>query len=59
MVWRNLWRKKSEEKLKELNKCLLQLGQDLCLGLNIQQLFDRKQDQGEDLKDLNKKLDGI
>jgi hypothetical protein len=54
--------KQSEEKFNELNKRLSQLGQDLCLGLNIQQLFDRKQDQEdqrEDLKDLNKKLDEI
>ena len=54
--------KKSEETLKELNKRLSQLGQDLSLGLNIQQLFDQKQDhedQKEDLKDLQKKLDQI
>jgi tetrahydromethanopterin S-methyltransferase subunit G len=53
---------KSEEKLKELNKQLSQFSQDLSLGINIQQLFDRKQDQNdqrEDLKELNKKLDEI
>jgi hypothetical protein len=54
--------KKSEEKFKELNKRLSEFGQDLSLGLNIQQLFDRKQDQDdqrEDLKDLKTKIDQI
>ncbi|CAF0994006.1 unnamed protein product [Adineta steineri] len=54
--------KKSEEKFHELNQRLSQLGQDLSLGLNIQQLFNQKQDQEdqrEDLKELNKKLDEI
>ncbi|CAF2812102.1 unnamed protein product [Rotaria sp. Silwood2] len=54
--------KQSDEKFKELNNRLSQIGQDLCLGLNIQELFDRKQDQEDrqkDLKDLHKKLDEI
>jgi hypothetical protein len=54
--------KKSEEKFFELNERLSQLGQDLCLGINIQQLFNRqqdKQDQQEDLHDLKKKSDEI
>ncbi|CAF0870559.1 unnamed protein product [Adineta ricciae] len=53
---------KSEDKFHELNHRLSQLGQDLCVGLNIQQIFDRKQDridQQEDLKELTKKLDEI
>ncbi|UJR15617.1 hypothetical protein I4U23_002553 [Adineta vaga] len=53
---------KSEEKFHELNHRLSQLGQDLCVGLNIQQLFDRQQDQidqREDLKELQTKLDEI
>ncbi|CAF1664826.1 unnamed protein product, partial [Adineta ricciae] len=36
---------KSEDKFHELNHRLSQLGQDLCVGLNIQQIFDRKQDR--------------
>ncbi|CAF3307641.1 unnamed protein product [Rotaria socialis] len=54
--------KRSDETFKELNKRLSQIGQDLSLGLNIQELFDRKQDEEDrqkDLKDLNKKLDEI
>jgi hypothetical protein len=54
--------RKSEEKFRELNKRLSELGQDLSLGLNIQQLFDRKQDQEdqrEDIRELQKKIDEI
>ncbi|CAF3348346.1 unnamed protein product [Rotaria sp. Silwood1] len=54
--------KQIDEKFKELNQRLSQIGQDLCLGLNIQELFDRKQDQEDqqkDLKDLHKKIDEI
>jgi hypothetical protein len=54
--------KKSEEKFRELNKRLSELAQDLSLGLNIQQLFDRKQDQDdqrEDIKELHQKIDEI
>jgi serine/threonine protein kinase len=50
------------KKFEELNKCLSQLGQDLCLGLNIQEVFNRKQDQEdqrEDLQDLIKKLNHL
>ncbi|CAF2476442.1 unnamed protein product [Rotaria sp. Silwood2] len=45
------------EKFEELNKRLSELGQDLCLGLNIQELFNQKQDredQKQDLEELNK-----
>ena len=51
-----------EEKFQELNQRLSQLGQDLSLGLNIQQLFDRQQDQmdrREDLRDLSSKLNDM
>ncbi|CAF5027012.1 unnamed protein product [Rotaria sp. Silwood1] len=47
------------EKFEKLNKRLSQLGQDLCLELNIQELFDQKQnreDQQQDLHELNKIL---
>ena len=51
-----------DKKFEEFNKRLSQLGQDLCLGLNIQELFNRKQDQEdqkEDLKELKKNFDEI
>lgn len=44
-----------DEKFLELNQRVSQLAQDLCLGLNIQQLFDRR----EGLQDLSRKLDDI
>jgi serine/threonine protein kinase len=50
------------QKFEELNKRLSQLGHDLSLGLNIQQIFDRQHDQDDrrqDLQDLTQKLNEI
>lgn len=52
----------TEEKLSELNERLCQLSQDLALGINIQELFNRKQDhddQQNDLKDIKQQLNEI
>ncbi|CAF1278550.1 unnamed protein product [Rotaria sordida] len=51
-----------EETRPILDKLLQCIDDYLCLGLNIQELFDRKHDQEDrqkDLKDLNNKLDEI
>ncbi|CAF1393330.1 unnamed protein product, partial [Rotaria sordida] len=51
-----------EETRSILDKLLQCIDDYLCLGLNIQELFDRKHDQEDrqkDLKDLNNKLDEI
>ncbi|CAF3625601.1 unnamed protein product [Rotaria sordida] len=51
-----------EETRSILDKLLQCIDDYLCLGLNIQELFDRKhdqEDQQKDLKDLNNKLDEI
>ncbi|CAF5185598.1 unnamed protein product, partial [Rotaria magnacalcarata] len=37
-----------------LNKRLSQLGQDLCLALNIQELFEQKQDRKDQRRDSQK-----
>lgn len=54
--------KKSDSTLKELNKLLSQIGQGLCSGLDIQEIFSQKQDQEDqrtDLEDLQQRVDEI
>ncbi|CAF1627372.1 unnamed protein product, partial [Didymodactylos carnosus] len=51
-----------KQEFDELNRHLSQYANDLNLGLNIQQLFDRQQDEQDqetDLADINTKLDDI
>ncbi|CAF0871591.1 unnamed protein product [Didymodactylos carnosus] len=64
----NTWYKKVYEnqtdrvEFEQLNRQLSNYALDLSLGLNIQQLFDRNQDQEdlkEDLSDISRKLDTI
>ena len=51
-----------EDQFEDLNQRLSQLGQDLTVAINVQQLFDRKQDrddQDDDRKNLHKELEAI